>query len=424
MRFTLEIPQKDINLSNVAWLAPDPVSNGTALYISKKIRFLDKPRLPLSAGAAFAGLTKLLADNAPKAMKEQKLESYFGHCIAVMSIYHFLVVVGRKGTQMLTNEAGQVTNRRALHCSVLAIHLQGRFYRTIRLLEAGIKPAKKFDFGLCFTEKPIYLANWLCALSEAEAQCAALCKAGKATPRFLRHLMDPSSREVPVMEFQISKILEEITLDMDQFIDLCILSGCDYCVSIRAGMVIFNQQFETERSFATNRFGLAISASAMPLPVYQIPDNWPYTEAQRLFKEPIVSMEEQPEIKWTASNEEGLISSLVNVNGFNIDRMTKIRILFKPAKNLFVPAKRKSCKSMVVCYHAPAACARLLSYNFADVLMVLQSPNLAFKPKTFSTKVSVNSQPRFLGSFKMPTMVLGLRNFKKLLRIFCLPTWI
>lgn len=77
-------------------------------------------------------------------------------------------------------------------------------------------------------------------------------------PRFLRHLMDPSSRKIPVMEFDVSKVLiervvkyicdlminhcfqlvlfqvlEELNLTMDQFIDLCILSGCDYCDSIR-----------------------------------------------------------------------------------------------------------------------------------------------------------------------------------------------
>jgi hypothetical protein len=43
-------------------------------------------------------LTKLLADNAPKAMKEQKFESYFGRKIAVdasMSIYQFLVCCAR-----------------------------------------------------------------------------------------------------------------------------------------------------------------------------------------------------------------------------------------------------------------------------------------------------------------------------------------
>lgn len=29
------------------------------------------------------------------------------------------------------------------------------------------------------------------------------------------------------------QVLEELDLTMDQFIDLCILSGCDYCDSIR-----------------------------------------------------------------------------------------------------------------------------------------------------------------------------------------------
>jgi hypothetical protein len=78
------------------------------------------------------GLTKLLADNAPGAMKEQKFESYFGRRIAIdasMSIYQFLIVVGRTGNEMLTNEAGEVTS-----------HLQGMFNRTIRVLEAGMKP--------------------------------------------------------------------------------------------------------------------------------------------------------------------------------------------------------------------------------------------------------------------------------------------
>ncbi|XP_039162860.1 flap endonuclease 1-like [Eucalyptus grandis] len=179
------------------------------------------------------GLTKLLADNAPNAVKEQKLESYFSRRIAIdasMSIYQFLVVVGRKGTRMLTNEAGEVTS-----------HLQGMLYRTIRLLEAGIKPVyvfhgqppdlKKQELAKR-TVKVTQQHNEDCkrllrligvpvveATSEAEAQCAALCKAGKiyavasedmdsltfGAPIFLRHLMDSSSRKVPVMEFEISR---------------------------------------------------------------------------------------------------------------------------------------------------------------------------------------------------------------------------
>jgi flap endonuclease-1 len=43
-------------------------------------------------------------------------------------------VVGRKGTEVLTNEAGEVTS-----------HLQGMLNRTVRILEAGIKPVFVFD---------------------------------------------------------------------------------------------------------------------------------------------------------------------------------------------------------------------------------------------------------------------------------------
>ncbi|XP_056165147.1 flap endonuclease 1-like [Syzygium oleosum] len=219
------------------------------------------------------GLTKLLADNAPKAMREQKLESYSGRRMAIdasMSIYQFLVVVGRKGTQMLTNEAGQVTS-----------HLQGMLYRTIRLLEAGIQPVYVFDgkppdlkkqelakrflkgadaseeLALAiasqnkqdiekFSKRTVKVTQQhnedckrllrlmgvpLVEVTILSEKFAALCKAGKVyavasedmdsltfgAPRFLRHFMDPSSRKVPVMEFEISRILEEMNLDMDQF---------------------------------------------------------------------------------------------------------------------------------------------------------------------------------------------------------------
>ncbi|WKA02578.1 hypothetical protein VitviT2T_020749 [Vitis vinifera] len=331
------------------------------------------------------GLTKLLADNAPKAMKEQKFESFFGRKIAIdasMSIYQFLIVVGRSGTEMLTNEAGEVTS-----------HLQGMFSRTIRLLEAGLKPvyvfdgkppdlkkqelAKRFSRRADATEdltealetgnkeeiekfskrtvKVTKQHNEDCkkllrlmgvpvieAPSEAEAQCAALCKSGKVyavasedmdsltfgAPKFLRHLMDPSSRKIPVMEFDITKILEELNLTMDQFIDLCILSGCDYCDSIRGiggqtALKLIRQHGSIENILENiNRER------------YQIPDDWPYQEARRLFKEPqVFSDDEQLDIKWSAPDEEGLITFLVNENGFNSDRVTKAIEKIKTAKN-------------------------------------------------------------------------------------------
>ena len=83
------------------------------------------------------GLTKLISEQAPDAMKESALESFVGRKVAFdasMHIYQFLAVVGRSGDQVLTNEAGEVT-----------AHLQGLFHRTIRIVEAGIKPIFVFD---------------------------------------------------------------------------------------------------------------------------------------------------------------------------------------------------------------------------------------------------------------------------------------
>ncbi|KAK4282670.1 hypothetical protein QN277_014017 [Acacia crassicarpa] len=355
------------------------------------------------------GLTKLLADNAPKSMKEHKFESYFGRKIAIdasMSIYQFLIVVGRSGTEMLTNEAGEVTS-----------HLQGLFSRTIRLLEAGIKPvyvfdgkppelkrqelAKRFskraDAGDDLSEaketgtkediekfskrtvKVTKQHNEDCkrllrlmgvpvveAPSEAEAQCAALCKSGKVyavasedmdsltfgASKFLRHLMDPSSKKIPVMEFDVAKILEELNLTMDQFIDLCILSGCDYCDSIRGigGM--------TALKLIRQHGSIETILENINKERYQIPDDWPYKEARQLFKEPLVlTEEEQLDLKWTAPDEDGLITFLVNENGFNADRVTKaiekikaaknkssqgrLESFFKPTVNPSAPIKRK-----------------------------------------------------------------------------------
>ena len=50
-----------------------------------------------------------------------------------MSIYQFLIAVRQDGN-VLTNEAGEVTS-----------HLMGTFYRTIRMIESGLKPIYVFD---------------------------------------------------------------------------------------------------------------------------------------------------------------------------------------------------------------------------------------------------------------------------------------
>ncbi|KAM7272661.1 hypothetical protein ACFE04_027324 [Oxalis oulophora] len=389
------------------------------------------------------GLTKLLADKAPNAMKEQNFNSYFGRVIAIdasMSIYQFLIVVGRNGTDMLTNEAGEVTS-----------HLQGMFTRTIRILQAGIKPLYVFDgqppdlkkqalakryskraqatddlqqaiesdnkediekfskrtvkvVTLEFLHLVTKQQNEDCkrlltlmgvpvvqAPSEAEAQCAALCKSGKVyavasedmdsltfgAPIFLRHLMDPSSRKVPVMEFEVAKVLEELNLNMDQFIDLCILSGCDYCENIRGiggniALKLIRQHGSIDKILENiNRER------------YKIPDDWPYQEVRRLFKEPLVcTNEQQLDLKWSAPDEAGLLSFLVNENSFSRDRVSKGIEKIKAANHKSSQGQMESFfKSVPNPY--PSAPTKHKGSK-----CVLLSPKLTNKPRLSSLQVS------------------------------------
>jgi flap endonuclease-1 len=81
-------------------------------------------------------LAKLIADVVPSAIKENEIKNYFGRKIAIdasMCIYQFLIAVRQEGNN-LANEEGETTS-----------HLMGMFYRTIRLMENGIKPVYVFD---------------------------------------------------------------------------------------------------------------------------------------------------------------------------------------------------------------------------------------------------------------------------------------
>lgn len=48
------------------------------------------------------------------------------------------------------------------------------------------------------------------------------------TPRMLRHLTSPAARKEPIQEIHLATVLDEMKLTMEQFIEMCILCGCDY----------------------------------------------------------------------------------------------------------------------------------------------------------------------------------------------------
>ncbi|KAN0087414.1 PIN domain-like protein [Tylopilus felleus] len=340
------------------------------------------------------GLTALLSEHAPKAIVEHEMKTLFGRKVAIdasMSIYQFLIAVRQRDGEMLTNDAGETTS-----------HLMGFFYRTIRIVENGIKPVYVFDgrppelkSGVLakrferreeakadgeeaketgtaeevdkFTRRTVRVTrehNEECqkllrlmgipvviAPSEAEAQCAELARGGKvyaagsedmdtltfATPILLRHLTFSEAKKAPISEINLEKALQGLDMNMSHFIDLCILLGCDYLEPIKGigpksalklireyngleGVVehLREKQAEKEEKAVDAEEGGKKKKGGI-----QVPEEWSWQEAKKLFEKPDVLPASEVEIEWKEPDVEGLVQFLVVEKGFNEERVRK-----------------------------------------------------------------------------------------------------
>lgn len=154
--------------------------------------------------------------------------------------------------------------------------------------------------------------------SEAESQCAELCKAGKVyavatedmdaltfgSPITLRHvtLSEARAKKTPIEEYNLQEILQGLDVTMDQFIDICILCGCDYCPTIRGiGPKKAYQLIKEYKNIEGVLEHIKHNKS------YVVPEEFPYKAARELFKNPIVIPASQIELKW---EEPGLFDRL------------------------------------------------------------------------------------------------------------------
>lgn len=111
-----------------------------------------------------------------------------------------------------------------------------------RLVRAGTKENEDCRKLLTLMGVPVVTAP-----CEAEAQAAALCKAGLvyatgtedmdaltfATPILVRKLTFANASKSMVQTMNYNKVIEGLAISHDQFVDLCIMLGCDYCDTIR-----------------------------------------------------------------------------------------------------------------------------------------------------------------------------------------------
>ncbi len=321
------------------------------------------------------GLNRLVAENAPKAIRSNEMKSFFGRKIAIdasMCLYQFLIAVRQQDGSALTNDAGHTTS-----------HLMGFFYRTIRMVGYGIKPCYVFDgkppvlkggelekrlkrrqdaeqkatkakeagevqdlrkferrtvrvtreqneeakhllrlMGIPYVEAPC----------EAESQCAELAKAGNVYGAasedmdtlcyqptvLLRNVTAAESRKLKIDQYDIKEVLKGFDMTIEEFVDMCILLGCDYCETIRGvGPVTAMKLIRKYKSLDN----IVEAIKEDPKSKYKVPENWPYKEARQLFLHPEVTSGSEINLKWEEPDMDKLVQFMVKENGFSEQRI-------------------------------------------------------------------------------------------------------
>lgn len=177
---------------------------------------------------------------------------------------------------------------------------------------------------------------------EAEAQCAQLCKDGRvhavatedmdaltfATPRLIRHLSS-GNKDEKTQEYNLEKVLAGLGLEnQDEFIDLCILMGCDYCDSIKG--IAGKKGLDLLKKHKT------IEKIIPHIPNKEtIPKDWPLDAVRQLFREPLVTKSElitEDDLKIKDIDEDGIVQFLCVENGFDEKRVRNAIERCKAAK--------------------------------------------------------------------------------------------
>ena len=148
-----------------------------------------------------------------------------------------------------------------------------------------------------------------------------------ATPILLRNLTMSESRKIPINEINLNDVLAGLDMDMKQFIDLCILLGCDYCGSIKG--IGPKRAVELMKKHKSIEEVLANIDKTKYIP----PEDFPFDGARGLFVEPDITNPDEIELVWGTPDEEGLIAYLVTEKNFNETRIRNALARIKKGKS-------------------------------------------------------------------------------------------
>ena len=132
---------------------------------------------------------------------------------------------------------------------------------------------------------------------EAEAQCAELCQMDLAFgvasedmdsltfgAKYL--LRGFNSKKEPITQIDLAAMLEGFEMNMDEFIDLCIMCGCDYTHSIgNIGPIKAFKLIKEQKNIEGILEAIKkVNEDPDKKQKYIIPENFLYEESRQLFK--------------------------------------------------------------------------------------------------------------------------------------------
>jgi flap endonuclease-1 len=273
-------------------------------------------------------LLKFLS-NFPGILKEINPKQYYGKKIAIdisIIIYQVVIAIRNSGSD-LTNEKGEITS-----------HILGLFNKTLYFLDMGIIPIYVFDgkppqlkqkildarknikrkaieklesyddmsdydrikyfkrsvnityeqINQCRELLQIMGIPYIDAPEEADSQLSYLCKKNMVyavltedmdiltfgSPRIIRNLT--TNKREP-LEIDLDNVLNKLDLTYEQFIELCILFGCDYCPNVSE--IKSSVVYEVYKKHKT----IDSTLNELRMLNYTVPDNLDYIEAKKYF---------------------------------------------------------------------------------------------------------------------------------------------
>ena len=311
-------------------------------------------------------LFKIISDNAPSAITEKKLKDYKGKTIvldASMIIYQFVIAIRNTGND-LENSEGKMTT-----------HIIGVINKALMLLKHDIIPIFVFDgkppelksntlkerknrkkkciqnlkddnydndsdrikdFKKSFTLSKTHIDEvkhildlfgipTVDSITEADPICAKIATKSDVhgvssedmdiltfgSPILIRGL----SGTKKMKEINLKEVLTNLNMNQDEFIDLCILLGCDYTPTIpkigkkRALDII--QKYRSIDNFLEKEGKK-----------YKVPENFNYKDAQDIFRNQCVQ-KLSSKYKLKKPNYNAIKEIMVDIYDFNLDKVNE-----------------------------------------------------------------------------------------------------